>query len=78
MSEAEGYDWRTRYVKGNVELHKITAQLRDVGLVPNGGKSGVRRDIVSDRAFRMAKDRKLDELTVIGSWIDDAAVGISR
>ena len=78
LSEAGRYDWRTRHAKKNAELDEITAQLQDVGLVSNGGTSGVRRDILSHRGLMMARGRKLEELTGIGSWIDDAAIDISR
>ena len=67
-----------RHVNGNAGLDEITAQLRDVGLVSNGGRSGVRRDMLSHRGLMMARGRKLDELIGIGSWIDDATIDISR
>jgi hypothetical protein len=78
LSEAERYDWRTRHAKGNAELDEITAQVRDVGLLSNGGTSGVGRDMLSYTGLMMARGRKLDELIGIGSWIDDAAIDISR
>jgi hypothetical protein len=78
LSESEGYDWRRRHAKGNAGLHGITAQLRDVGLDSNGGTSGVRRDMVSNKGLMRARGRKLDELIGIGSWIDDAAADISH
>lgn len=74
----ERYDWHTRHAKGNAKLDEITVQLRDVGLLSNGGTSGVGRDMLSYRGLMMARGRKLDELIGIGSWIDDAAIDISR
>jgi hypothetical protein len=78
LSELERYDWRRRHVKGNVGLHTITAQLRDVGLDSNGGTRGVKQGMVSSRGSMRARGRKLDELIGIGSWIDDTAADISR
>jgi hypothetical protein len=76
LSESEGYDWRRRQAKGNTGLHGITAQLRGVGLDSNGGTSGVRRDMISDRGLMRPRGRKVEELIGIGSWTDDAAADI--
>jgi hypothetical protein len=77
-SPAAGVGGRRRRAKGNTSLHRITAQLRNVGLDSNGGTSEVRRDTVSNRGLMKARGRKLDELIGIGSWIDDAAADIFR